>query len=252
MIATQRIKSTNDKPVSVDGYEAINVLKWSGSKWKVFCPYYLKTDGKEINENPGGVLFENYYQGSKVYDKVYDIKVYASKWHHGQEKYLWFQYETTTSGGDTLIDEEMFDKPLYERWRNALWACNKAVRYPNGISRKKNVKFTLCERDGVETRMDYLTARRLIYFNEYVRLVRNLPEYQVLLDKIRSGKNLMLCEIDVPAVGRRGEHGRDCDGNFCEMNIEKIEKLMRDDSESFGHGLCLAHALLTDAKLQVV
>lgn len=249
MIATQRIKSTTDKPVPVEGYEAINVLKWSGSKWKVFCPYYLRTDGKEINENPGNVLFENYYQGSKVYDKVYDIKVYASKWHQGQEKYLWFQYETATPGGDTLVDGENFDESLYNRWRDAIWSCNKAVRYPNGISRKKNVKFTLCIRDGTETRMDYLTARRRVYFDEYVRLVRNLPEYKVLINKIRSGTRLMLCEIDVPAAGKRGEHGMDCDGNFCTMRIEKIEKLMMDDSEAFGHGLCMAHALLTDTEL---
>lgn len=30
------------------------------------------------------------------------------------------------------------------------------------------------------------------------------------------------------------------------MNIKKIKKLLNDDNEAFGHGLCLAYALLKD------
>ena len=47
MIATQRIKSTSAKPVSMDKFETINVLKWNNSKWKNLSPYLLKTDGNE-------------------------------------------------------------------------------------------------------------------------------------------------------------------------------------------------------------
>lgn len=38
MIATQQIKSTTSKPISLENYEPINVLKWSNSKWKNLCP----------------------------------------------------------------------------------------------------------------------------------------------------------------------------------------------------------------------
>ena len=44
-----------------------------------FVPYLLKTDRNEMYANPGGILFENYYQACKIYDKVYQNKVYPSK-----------------------------------------------------------------------------------------------------------------------------------------------------------------------------
>jgi hypothetical protein len=79
MIATQRIDSTTSVPKSLEGFEVVNVLKWK----------YLETDGKEICSNPGGILFENFYQGCKVYDIVYKNKVYASRFQHGDDKFLY-------------------------------------------------------------------------------------------------------------------------------------------------------------------
>jgi len=80
MIATQQIKSTTTKPVSLENFETINVLKWNNCKWKNLCPYLLKTDGEEFCHNPGGILFENFYQGCKVYDVVYENEVYPSRY----------------------------------------------------------------------------------------------------------------------------------------------------------------------------
>ena len=57
MISTQQIKTTTSKPVILDNFEIINVLKWNNSKWKNLCPYLLKTDGNEICFNTGGILF---------------------------------------------------------------------------------------------------------------------------------------------------------------------------------------------------
>jgi hypothetical protein len=97
--------------------------------------------------------------------------------------------------------------------------------------------------------MDYLTSRKEIYVNEYIRLIRKLPEYTKLLEKLCRGENIMICEMDVPAKNKRGEYGIDCDdNNNCIMTIEKLERLMNDPSEAFGHGLCLAYALLIDIK----
>jgi hypothetical protein len=89
MIYTQRIKSTTDKIKPIDIPNTItvpvNVLKWNGSKYKTLCPYYLKTDGEEENYNQGGILFENFYQGSKVYLTVYKSTIYPSKYHKKPE-----------------------------------------------------------------------------------------------------------------------------------------------------------------------
>ena len=144
MIATQQIKSTTAKPVSLTDYEVINVLKWNNNKWKSLCPYFLKTDGNEICANSGGILFENFYQGCKVYDIVYENEVYPSKYHVNNPKFLWWKYEPEIPFGDILIQNNKIHYEKYFRWRNSLWECKNPIRYPNKIHRRKDTQFALC------------------------------------------------------------------------------------------------------------
>jgi hypothetical protein len=248
MIATQQIKSTTTKPVSLENFEIINVLKWCNSKWKNLCPYLLKTDGKEICSNSGGILFENFYQGCKVYDIVYKNEVYPSRYHMNNPKYLWWKFEPNTPSGDVILQNNSINYELYFRWRNSLWECNNPIRYPNKIHRRKNTQFALCiDKEGNEHRLDYITTRKQIYVKEYIRLIKQLPEYKTLLDKLKNGKNIMICEMDVPSKDKKGEYGKDCDvNNICYLSIEKLEILLNDTNEAFGHGLCLAYSLLQD------
>lgn len=249
MIITQRIKSVTSVPVECEDFETINVLKWSSSKWKALCPYYLRTDGKEQNHNPGNVLFENFYQGSKIYNTVYENEVYPSIYQKGNPLYLWWKFSPVNQSGDILLDEKSsLNYDLYYRWRDSLWNCQKPIRYPNRFHRKASVLFSLSlSRDGVEKRLDYITSRKELYVNEYIRLIRNTSEYKLLLKKFNSGKNLQICEIDVPANGKKGEYGKDCDeDNICILSLEKIKILLDDPKEPFGHGLCIAYALFQD------
>lgn len=249
MIATQQLKSTTASPTKVDQFEPINVLRWNNSKWKNLCPYLLKTDGAEWCSNPGGVLFENFYQGCKVYDVVYENAVYPSRYHTNNPKYLWWKFEPVTPTGDVLLDtNQTIDYELYFRWRDDLWNCQNPIRYPNKINRRKNTKFALVvDANGAETRLDYISTRKQIYMKEYIRLIKPLPEYNTLLHKLKNNQNIMICEVDVPANTKRGEFGKDCDeNNTCYLTLEKLEKMLNDPSEAFGHGLCLAYSLLLD------
>ena len=137
---------------------------------------------------------------------------------------------------------------LYYYWRNSLWNCKNPIRYPNKIHRRKNTQFALCiDQKGVESRLDYISTRKQIYVKEYIRLIKKLPEYNNLLDKLKNGKNIMICEMDVHANNKIGNYGKDCDNNnICYMSIEKLELLLNDTNEAFGHGLCLAYSLLVD------
>ena len=248
MIKTQRITSILSKIEDCEGFESVNVLIWKG-KWKAFSPYYLKTDGNEINNNEGGIIFENFWQGSKVYDIVYDIKVYTHYTKQGNDDYLLWEYKTKEGNGQVIYDkeEDRINMKAYMRWRNSLWDCDKAIRYPNGRERRKYTQFALIiDKEGNQERLNYIQARKKLYVKEYKRLVRKLDEYEILLNKLKKGKNLLLCEIDVPSKGRKGKYGEvDEEGN-CEMTLEKIKDLLNDESEPFGHGLALAQALLED------
>lgn len=252
MIATQYINSTTSKPIQYEGFETVNVLKWNNSKWKSLCPYYLRTDGHEQCVNPGNVLFENFYQGLKVYDIVYENAVYPSRFHSGKLEHLWWNFKPINSSGDNLVnDDKTINYDLYFRWRDDLWNCQHPIRYPNKMQRKHRVKFGLyIDHDGNETRLNYLDLRKKMYMGEYIRLIRKLPEYSKLLNGLKKGKNIMICEVDVSSNGKKGEYGLDCDdNNMCILSTEKVMKLLEDTSEPFGHGLCLAYALLEDMKM---
>jgi hypothetical protein len=248
MICTQQIKSVTSKPVEIENYETVNVLKWNNSEWKNLCPYLLKTDGKETCFNSGGILFENFYQGCKVYDVVYENEVYPSRYHMNNPKYLWWKFQPENPRGDVILQEEKINYELYYRWRDSLWKCKNPIRYPNKIYRRKNTQFALCvDSNGKEKRLDYISSRKEIYVKEYIRLIKTLPEYEKLSKKLKKGENIMICEIDVPAKNKKGEYGKDCDEyNICDMSLEKLELLLNDTNEAFGHGLCLAYSLLRD------
>lgn len=106
----------------------------------------------------------------------------------------------------------------------------------------------IIDKFGNETSMDYITSRKQLYMKEYTRLIKPLSEYDILLNKLKNNKNIMICEVDVPAIHKKGHFGKDCnENNICrDITIDRLELLLDDPSEAFGHGLCLAHALLTD------
>ncbi len=231
MIKTQKITSTNDKPVNVDDYTTINVLKWNNSKWKYLCPYYLKTDGQEKQANPGGIIFENFYQGSKVYNTVRPIEVYPSRYQQGDPKYLWWKYTKTVK----LTNP--FNLEAYLEWRDSLWSCPNPIRYPNGFANKHDASFSLIiDSEGNHTQLDYIAARKELYVKEYIRLIKQTSQYTTLLNMLKAGKNIMICEVDVP-------------DNITTMTIELLEQLM-NERKSFGHGLCLAYSLLSELSHQ--
>ena len=70
--------------------------------------------------------------------------------------------------------------------------------------------------------------------------------YKNLLFKLKKDPNMKICiyEIDVPCSTKKNSfYSKD---KYYECTLEKIDKMLHDSSEPFGHGLCLAYALLED------
>jgi len=246
MIKTKQAKNITEQCVAPDGYIVVNVLSWHehDTPYYDLCPYVLKTDGHEIQDNKGGVIFENFWQGSKVYPIVKPIEVYPHHTFKGNKKYLWWSYDKE----ETHIDDNGDVKKEYFNWKKSLFDCAKPVRYPNSYALKHTCKFTLLvKKDGTQEKLNYLEARKQLYCNEYMRLVRTKSSYKKLLNMLLEGKKLCIFEVDVPAVTKKGVHGKYAkDGNVFKASLKKINKLLNDTSEPFGHGLCLAKALLED------
>lgn len=244
MLCTQRITSVTQTPKEIENYITINVLKWKNSNWKELCPYYLRTDGNEINYNSGNVIFENFYQGSKIYPIIFSNEFYPHRNLQGNPKFLLWKYTTERTLGDIIIKGDKINLELYKRWRDQLWSLNNAIRYPNGYNNRHSVMYSLIfDKNGNIEKLDYLQSRKKLYVKEYIRLVRKTETYKKLLKLYLQGKNLCICEIDVPGKGKRGHYESE---DICKITSEKLLNLLNDISEPFGHGLALCIALLED------
>ena len=170
-IYVSRITTITDHPQQINDLIPVNVLSWheKDTKYYELSPYFLRTDGNEEQYNKGNVLFENFWQGSKVYEIMYPIEVYCHPSKKGNRQYLW--YENTLKQIHINSKNEITDE--YYTYRNNLFDCKHPIRYPNGSKRTKECKFALLNRiDGTCERYDYISSRINIYYKEYVRLIR--------------------------------------------------------------------------------
>jgi hypothetical protein len=264
MIVTKQTKGLNDAKELNSGseYEKINVLSWHprDTDYYELSPYYLRTDGNEKNTCKSGVLFENYYQASKVYPFVSDIEVYSHHSQKGNPNALWWKYICLNNKGKDITFDDKTNSltNTYFHWRDSLWNCQKPIRYPVGITDRKNclfsVGFVKNDETGIieEKRYNYLESRKNIYKDEYLRLIRKLKCYQKLLEKLLNGAKIMITEVDLPHSSKKGNYSKTVDSNnIYTPSLESLEVLLNDPSEAFGHGLCLAYGLLEDlAKLK--
>lgn len=219
---------------SYPGHIPIIVLMKSHSKWWPLSPYYLK-DGKDR-------IFENIWQFSKVYQRVprslqhysrYDTRII---WDHPAEKH---------------IDENGSLLPAHYAWRKAGMSAADAVRYPVGQSKSMRSSCLYAYRDDEpDKRLDYIDARKEIYLQEYVCLVKQEPQFRELQAMMSAGKKLLIIEVDAPHAEslQYYQDNYDVADDFIEQDsMEATESNLRvmlnDPLHPFGHGYCLAWAL---------
>lgn len=139
-------------------------------------PYNLK-DG-------AGNLFENIWQGCKVYPCVYPIRTIK------YNKLYWeWGYEVHVQNGCV--------NRAYWNWRYRVFHNPYPLRYPNG---RKHRREALCALwfDGTSwVTYDYITARKKIYCRWYSALVKATTGYQQLAWLLLQGQPMQFCETDV-------------------------------------------------------
>ena len=172
-------------------------------------PYVLK-DG-------AGHIFENIWQGSKIYPEVSaqkEIKAGKLIWEYQAEKH---------------VDESGNILPAYLKWREKLWNNKYPVRYPNGYHGRSKCISALWFENGKWESLDYVAARKKIYCRWYLRLVRETDCFKKLKELYDSGISLQICEVDVrPGL----------------ISKETLQKELNNTKEAFGHGYVLAMGLL--------
>jgi hypothetical protein len=184
---------------------------------------------EKVSEN-----IENYWQGGKVYERIVTHTVTNSKdgkkytrWHQNKE-----EHARMNEQGEWVVNAQ------WEAWRTRLLAHPYAVRRPNGSVKKGGVPlFSMHE----GKQLDYVSSRKAVYLPVYTSAVRRHPFYQEILAKLRSGKSIMLIDVDGP--------DRVAYPNGLEMSPERLVGALHDIKRPFGHGYACAWALMEDAQL---
>lgn len=219
------------------GYESIIVLTKS-SEYGSLGPYELK-DKK-------GRIMENIWQFSKVYEDVPK----TTQMHPAAKYNKRFRFPIWECNAETHLKE---DEPTnkYWRWRKKGMNSEYAIRYPVGFNHRHKCKYALIKRGG--KKLDYIESRKKIYSPLYKKLVKRQPQFKELLNKLKKGKKLLIIEVDGPHNEslRYYQQTYGVKNDFIEENTmvanrENLDIMLNDEKHPYGHGYCLADALLEE------
>lgn len=214
------------------------------TKYGSLGPYSLR--------NEKGQNMENIWQFSKVYNNVPKS---VQKYSRYDSTIIW-DWPT-----ETHVDEKGENGYLnsnYLKWRTQGMNAKYPIRYPVGRVHRSKCLFALKEvnEDDCKTpicdlpKLDYVQARKEIYFPTYAKLVKKQSQFHKLKKMLSEGKNLLIIEVDAPHGESLDYYMRTygVDSNFIINNtmlatLDNLKIMLNDTRHAFGHGYCLAAAL---------
>lgn len=226
------------------GFTPIIVLTAS-SEYGALGPYVLK--------NEQGQIMENIWQFSKIYAQVPETTQRYSRW----DKRITWQHGSETHYANSQLTD------AYWAWRKKGYNAKDAIRYPVG---KKHAKTCIgaiysLQNDNTEPFEDYkllnyVQARIQIYAPIYCNLVKKHAMFAALKKRLEGGENLLIIEVDGPhqeSLDYYKTKYTNVDDSFIEhgtmlVTREHIQIMLHDTKHAFGHGYCLAMALLEKDK----
>lgn len=225
----------------IPGFKTIVVLTKSASKWGAIGPYELKDEE--------GHIMENVWQFSKVYPRVDATKQRKSRyegavvWEHPSEAHV--TNPCRGAAPDNLT-------PAYWAWRQKGFNAPLAVRYPPGYGKMEGCIGSLIgPRESLVGPVGYIEARKLLYLPLYTRLARRSPRFAELRRMLGKGEKLLIVEVDGPHqesldyyMQTYGVGPEFIKSHTVEANAMNLKLLLNDGRHPFGHGYCLAAALL--------
>jgi len=231
MIRVGRIKyngGAKQRP-SYPGFKVIEVMTAS-TAYGSLSPFILQDDQ--------GYIVENIWQGSKVYKNVPKTHCTYSRW---DKTVIW------EHPAEKHVDKDGKLLDAYWAWREKLVKNPYPVRYPAGYANRHNCLYALWEGE----KLGYIEARVAIYLPLYCELARKERQFAILQRMLECGDNLLIVEVDGPHQESLEYYKENWDvaDDFIEQDTilvteENMTIMLNDERHPFGHGYCLAMALL--------
>jgi hypothetical protein len=232
---------------SFEGFTEIIVMMRGHSKYSSLSPYYLK--------NEKGEIMENIWQFSKLYEVVPKTTQRFSRWNN---KIIWehpreIHYNTEVRDAKGNPEEGQITD-AYWAWRKKGFQTPDAIRYPVGFKARHNCLCALADED-LDTPLDYIDSRKRIYVPTYIEMAKKTELFSELSRRLYEDKeNLLIIEVDgphqeslsyyqetYPDVGISDDFIQD---HTMLATHQNLEIMLNDPKHPFGHGYCLAMALL--------
>lgn len=239
MIRVGRIKY-DPYPKSIkpnfEDFKIIEVMAKS-SAYGELSPYCLTDDN--------GIILENKWQFGKAYKEVPNIRIPKNYY----DKTIVWEWKKEIHFVEN--DDEYDIKDEYWNWREKGFKCKYPIRYPVGKNRSHTCIGYLYEENDEWELLDYIDARKKVYVPEYLNSVKKQPTFQKLKNMLQQGINLLIIEVDGPHQESldyyKNKYG--VDDSFIENDTmlatdDNLDIMLNDDSHPYGHGFCLAQALL--------
>jgi hypothetical protein len=222
------------------GYTTVVVLTRAYSHWGALGPCDLR--------DSSGCVFANRWAFSRVSRRVDAVRVCrpwwnpVAVWEHPSEVHV-------VGEGPLTLDSLT---PAYWAWRRKGMSCPGAVWAPDDLGPSGFIGAFAEVAPGVYSSvLDCVMARKMIYVPLYCSLARRRPEFFVLRGKLTRGENLLIVEVNGPHQESLEYYQRvyGVGADFIESDstaasIENLQILLGDLRHPFGHGYCLAAALL--------
>lgn len=181
-----------------------------------------------LKEN--GCIMENIWQFQKCYPRVSAQRPSrTSKWKHKEEVH-W-------------DNEKKQPTDAYWKWREKGLNFQFAVRWPNGYYGAKECLFHIVEEDGKLKTLDYISARKQIYYQVYSRLARETKAFALLKERLQKGEKIQINEVDGPKYSEQNPFHL-VENNSIPISKEIVRSWLQNSTQPFGHGMCLVVALL--------
>jgi hypothetical protein len=226
------------------------------SEYGMIGPYCLTVKVRfQGDPNTYDSIFENYYQSQKVYEIVPEACEVRSRfdrtviWKWPSEQHVKIYYPPNPK-----IQPNYQMLPPYLNWRKTLMLQPEPIRFPVGKASTHKCLFSLKQNEDGSLNpifLDYVASRKTIYLEEYVKVLKVHPEFLKLKQRLLAGENLLIIEVDccqgrsLPYYKEKYGVGDDFIQNETMIVTEKnLEIMLNDTKERFGHGYCLAGALL--------
>lgn len=206
-IRLHRVYKVKDSKTKIEnGVLYINALSWypnntlHGIKFNQLSPYHLRTEE--------GYIFENYWQGSKIYPQIFDVD--------DGRGFTFLEGKGIDSNGPTIH---------HMNWRLAVYASNHPIRYPNTYEGRKTCIGAIYPNLGF---ISYLDSREKVYYPVYQSLIYGVIDQIKMLIEKHNITEVVIDERDVPNV---------------EYTHALFDQYIRDPNTSFGHGWIIAKLL---------